>query len=231
MCPYEEAFPGFYRKQGMIMATNPFKRPIDSDKFKEGLKETEVSLEKAKQVLDSYKELRPVLKTRVWKLLQFEEDLRPPYFGTFGKKSKIVNGRRPFTKDSENLDYDYDSEAEWVDEESGEELGSEDEMSEEEAGAAAEEEEEEDGWLVPHGYLSDDEGLTPEQRAKKEKDEAMKEEKEKQKKRVIEPLQPVIIGPIFSMEPTTDEDGALAGHGWQFILGQNLLLVVHNISN
>jgi hypothetical protein len=50
------------------------------------------------------------------KLLQFHEDVRPAYFGTWTKgitsKSAMVTGRRPFAKDAA-LDYDYDSEAEW----------------------------------------------------------------------------------------------------------------------
>lgn len=50
------------------------------------------------------------------KLLQFHEDVRPAYYGTWTKgiasKNAVVTGRRPFAKDTA-LDYDYDSEAEW----------------------------------------------------------------------------------------------------------------------
>ncbi|KAI0556941.1 Chromatin assembly factor 1 subunit A [Gracilaria domingensis] len=49
------------------------------------------------------------------KLLQFDENYRPAYYGTF-RKSKVVSGRRPFRKDSE-LNYEHDSEAEWEEEE------------------------------------------------------------------------------------------------------------------
>lgn len=49
-----------------------------------------------------------------------------------------------------------DSADEWEEDEPGEELKSEDEEEEEEDGDALEEEEKD--WLVPHGYLSDDEG-------------------------------------------------------------------------
>jgi hypothetical protein len=50
------------------------------------------------------------------KLLQFHEDVRPAYYGTWSKAvngRNIVSGRRPFAKDKEVLNYDYDSEAEW----------------------------------------------------------------------------------------------------------------------
>ena len=42
--------------------------------------------------------------------------------GTFSKVSTIVSGRRPFAKDNELLNYDYDSGEEWEDEEEGETL-------------------------------------------------------------------------------------------------------------
>ena len=95
------------------------------------------------------------------KLLQFYEDVRPPYFGTFVKRDKghaLVSGRRPFGR-SAVLDYEYDSEAEWepepedavdVEQSAGEE--------EEEEGLDGEEVGEDD-WMVPHGYLSEDEGI------------------------------------------------------------------------
>jgi len=33
------------------------------------------------------------------KLLQFNENRRPPYWGTWRKRSSIINSRRPFAKD------------------------------------------------------------------------------------------------------------------------------------
>jgi hypothetical protein len=38
-------------------------------------------------------------EARVWsrmKLRQFHEDIRPPYYGTYSKRSATVTGRRPF---------------------------------------------------------------------------------------------------------------------------------------
>lgn len=37
------------------------------------------------------------------KLLQFSENLRPPYWGTWRKCSKNINPRRPFSKDMVSL--------------------------------------------------------------------------------------------------------------------------------
>lgn len=45
------------------------------------------------------------------KLLQFHQDYRPPYWGTWSKTSKDVTGRRPLGRDSQGLlNYDCDSE-------------------------------------------------------------------------------------------------------------------------
>lgn len=61
------------------------------------------------------------------KLLQFKEDVRPAYYGTFTKQSRIVSGRRPFAQDVDQLDYDVDSEGEWEPEGEGEDIHSGDE--------------------------------------------------------------------------------------------------------
>lgn len=61
------------------------------------------------------------------KLLQFTEDVRPAYYGTFTQKSDIITSRTPFALDTSKLDYDVDSEAEWEPEGEGEEIHSGDE--------------------------------------------------------------------------------------------------------
>lgn len=60
-------------------------------------------------------------------------------------------------RDTELVDYDFDSEAEWEEDEEGEECKSDDD--DDDADELCSEQEEEDDWLVPEGYLSDDEGL------------------------------------------------------------------------
>ena len=59
------------------------------------------------------------------KFLKFAEDVRPPYSGTFTKcpnKRGLRTGRNPFERALPGTDYNYDSEAEWVADEDGEEL-------------------------------------------------------------------------------------------------------------
>lgn len=87
------------------------------------------------------------------RLLQFCEDVRPPYYGTWQKTSKLVTGRKIYGRDNEAFDYDNDSEAEWDIGGPGESLKGDD----------SEDEEEMDDYeidmktFVPHGYVSDDE--------------------------------------------------------------------------
>jgi len=93
------------------------------------------------------------------KLLQFHEDVRPPYFGTYTKTSLFVTGRRPLGLAAE-MDYEYDSEEEWEPEpDDAVNVEMSDVEEEEEEEGAGGEEGEEDGWMVPHGYLSEDEGI------------------------------------------------------------------------
>ncbi|KAF9973301.1 hypothetical protein BGZ65_009337, partial [Modicella reniformis] len=66
----------------------------------------------------------PSLRMR---LLQFAENYRPAYYGTCSKRSKCVTGRRFLGKDIDLIEYDFDSEAEWEEDEEGEECKSDDE--------------------------------------------------------------------------------------------------------
>ena len=91
-----------------------------------------------------------LLKTVPMKYLNFYEDYRPPYTGTFTKAqdrramSKLC--RKPFSRELPKTDYDYDSEAEWEEPGEGEDLDSE---GEEEVGEDEEENEME-------GFLDDE---------------------------------------------------------------------------
>lgn len=99
------------------------------------------------------------------KLLQFDHSHRPAYYGTFSKKSDGIGPRNPFTKDS-SLDYENDSDEEWEEEDPGESLSDCDKDDEEEKNEVetekfkSEEDEDSDGFFVPDGYLSEDEGVT-----------------------------------------------------------------------
>ena len=61
----------------------------------------------AEKTLVEDEELKP--KRVRAKLLQFTENQRPPYWGTWTKKSKFVGPRKPFGRDKELFDYEYDS--------------------------------------------------------------------------------------------------------------------------
>lgn len=97
------------------------------------------------------------------KLLQFDRSHRPAYYGTWRRKSAVVGPRRPFKKDPD-LDYDIDSDEEWEEEDPGESLSdcekdTEEDNLEEEISKIEDEEESEDGFVVPDGYLSENEGV------------------------------------------------------------------------
>ncbi|XP_012727122.2 chromatin assembly factor 1 subunit A [Fundulus heteroclitus] len=95
------------------------------------------------------------------KLLQFHENYRPAYWGTWRKKSSHISPRCPLRQDKDLLDYEVDSDEEWEEEEPGESLSHSEGEEEEEGGE--DDDEEDDGFLVPHGYLSDDEGALEEE--------------------------------------------------------------------
>ncbi|PSN74058.1 hypothetical protein BS50DRAFT_566955 [Corynespora cassiicola Philippines] len=80
------------------------------------------------------------LKEIPMKYIQFPEDVRPPYYGTYTKKYTPIEAsrlaRNPFRRLRPDTDYDYDSEAEWEEPEEGEDLDSEgdEDMEEEDEG-------------------------------------------------------------------------------------------------
>ena len=93
------------------------------------------------------------------KLLQFYDNQRPAYFGTWTKTSDKVKARKPLAMDSEYFDYDYDSDDDWEEEEQGESLSDEEKDKEEDEKEADEgaDEDDDDGFFVGHGVLDKDE--------------------------------------------------------------------------
>ncbi|XP_041370623.1 chromatin assembly factor 1 subunit A-like [Gigantopelta aegis] len=141
------------------------------------------------------------------KFLSFHTNYRPPYFGTWRKKSKVLTARNPFKKDDKIFDYEVDSDDEWEEEEPGESL--ENSEGEEEKEGEEDEEEEEDGWMVPHGYLSEDEiceedeEVTPE--VLKARQMAKAEAWEAEMKRQCQPVLPLVIGCFWEGETPVEE--------------------------
>ncbi|CAN1217653.1 Chromatin assembly factor 1 subunit FAS1 [Linum perenne] len=96
-------------------------------------------------------------------LLQFDKCHRPPFYGIWPRRSNVVRPRHPLKMDPE-LDYDVDSDEEWEEEDPGESLSDcdkdeEAECLEEGSPRAGDEEESEDGFFVPDGYFSENEGV------------------------------------------------------------------------
>lgn len=91
--------------------------------------------------------LHDQLKSITMKALQFSEDVRPPYQGTFTRpvSEQVANqlSRNPFRRILPRVNYDYDSEAEWEEPDEGEELDD----SEEEEDVSDEGDEDMEGFL------------------------------------------------------------------------------------
>lgn len=134
------------------------------------------------------------------KVLIFDEDLRPGYFGTFTKASTVVGPRTPLARDPVAFDYSYDSGEEWEDEGDGDDLLSAHGSDVDATSDVASDEME--GWLVddddvgdPGTPLSEREGSPslplPQELQVKRKPEIDKLKKEAKKRKVV-PLVPFV---------------------------------------
>eukprot|EP01082_Thalassiosira_pseudonana_P001042 g1192.t1 g1192 contig10:1574944-1576827(-) len=152
-----------------------------------------------------YDEERIISVPNKYKFLGFHEDVRPPYHGTWSKpRSTLVTGRNPLGQDTQFLDYEVDSEAEW--EEADDEPG---EDCDEDAGDEEDEtpnEEDNDGWLAEDDDLGieDEDQETREMRKKKLLSEAM-----------LSSAKACVISPLFGGLPVdtskNDIDSAVEG--------------------
>jgi len=158
------------------------------------------------------------------KLLQFEENERPAYWGTWSKTSARVGPRRPFARDCDHFDYDYDSDEDWEDEQDGEDLGDDDEKdADEDKGLDDIEDDNEDGFFVGHGVLdkdearheddSDDEGdFNEDEEMKQMKMKAAQFEEDyiNRKKKLPAKLKPRVYGLLWNatenQKETSEED-------------------------
>lgn len=138
------------------------------------------------------------------KLLHFWENRRPPYWGTWRKKSQSIRPKNPFNMDETFFDYEVDSDDEWEEEEPGESLhGSDDEKESED------EYEVDNEFFVPHGYLSDEENVgdkdedqSPEMLKIKLK--LLELEFEEEMKQKTERLKPRLFGCVWVDSKTAD---------------------------
>ena len=132
--------------------------------------------------LDPYTLLKRIPK----KHLQYAEDVRPAYNGSFTRRTKHLTPRNPFKQDSEVFAYDYDSEAEWEMEPDGENL--DDESIDDEESILEESGDEED-----RAFLDDEDDS-----------EQAKSKGKTMGKRFAGPLEPTIKGICW-------EDGGVQG--------------------
>lgn len=141
------------------------------------------------------------------KFYKFHENRRPPFYGTWRKRTNVIKPRRPFVQDAKFFDYEVDSDLEWEEEEPGESLdGSDDEKEKE---SEDDDYEVDNEWFVPHGHLSDEELQNEDEvldantrEAQKAKLQVLQQEFAQEMKKKTEKIKPRLIGCIW-----TDENG------------------------
>jgi chromatin assembly factor 1 subunit A len=132
------------------------------------------------------------------KHLQYAEDIRPAYNGTFTRRTKFLTPRNPFKRDPEIFAYEYDSEAEWEFEpEDGENLDDESTGDDEEVGSMMEDSGDEED----RAFLDDDD----------DDDTTNNTVKATGKKRFVAPLVPMTKGVCWESTEGIQEDEMLAG--------------------
>lgn len=149
---------------------------------------------------ESVYEQKPKMEKMKVKFLKFHENRRPPYYGTWRKKSETIKPRRPLVEDRVHFDYEIDSDDDWEEEEQGESItGSDGEDKENETDNEYEVDNE---FFVPHGHLSEDEvddeeinKLSPE--AHKAKLKLLKNEFDEEMKSKTQKFKPRVIGCIW----------------------------------
>uniref|UniRef100_A0AAY5EC92 Chromatin assembly factor 1 subunit p150 C-terminal domain-containing protein n=1 Tax=Electrophorus electricus TaxID=8005 RepID=A0AAY5EC92_ELEEL len=190
------------------------------------------------------------------KLLQFHENYRPAYWGTWSKKTTSISPRCPFRQDKDLLDYEVDSDEEWEEEEPGESLSHSEGDEDDEGG---DDDDEDDGFFVPHGYLSDGEGaLEDEEGGDPEKQKVRQRLKAREwdelmAERKLNVLVPVVVGcawqgeepppdlllqyavcmlePLPGEEPSTPEEEASSQQRKEQLLSQLLPLLHGNVNS
>jgi len=163
-----------------------------------------------------------ISKTRT-KLLQFHENHRPPYYGTWRRKSAMICARNPWKLDKELLDYEFDSEEEWEEPVEGEDIVN---SEGEEETAADDDDDDNDGFFVPHGYLSNDEGINDGDASDSEMKNDISDKRLKAKQIEFEKsfqvnvkvLNPICIGCCYGNEQLTAKSlQILTSYQWNFL--------------
>lgn len=133
------------------------------------------------------------------KLLQFQTDRRPGWFGTWTRSTNLISARRPFGQDPMALDYNYDSDAEWEEGDEGENVEGVDDREDEESIPGSESDSEMDDWLEDDLEEADDgdEDVVPERDAQHSTNKSKKKKVKWLGRRFDSKLVPYISGPHF----------------------------------
>ncbi|XP_055383367.1 chromatin assembly factor 1 subunit A-like [Condylostylus longicornis] len=159
------------------------------------------------------------LKKYKAKFLLFRENRRPPYYGTWRKKSSTITPRKPFGIDKQIFDYEIDSDLEWEEEEPGESLSCSDDEKESEDDYEVDNE-----FFVPHGHLSDEEmeeeDKSPE--VLKAKLKILQQEFACEMKKKTEKIKPRLIGVVWSNKDSTKPE-TCPNIVWEFLKQQEMI--------
>ncbi|KAI1712760.1 chromatin assembly factor 1 subunit A domain-containing protein [Ditylenchus destructor] len=210
-------FKEFEIKQNMEVAPIHYRDPLTSKQYDSLLKHEEKDIAECLAEIKQNKRRNSLSRKpdvievdrRKWKLFQIHTNYRPPYYGTWRKRSTHITGRRPFSTAEPSLNYEYDSDDDWEDEPSdAEECKSDDEDATEKD---EELDESENEFFVEHGYLSSDEGSEDAEKRKKrlskraEEFKVWQQQKEKRTKK-REGIHPIIYGPCWKTERSVQEN-------------------------
>ncbi|KAM3721077.1 Chromatin assembly factor 1 subunit [Dirofilaria immitis] len=196
----------FFCKQGVSLAPIFRRKPLSKEVHDSLLMDVQ-SVERPYLSTVKPRDVGKVKLNRA-KLFQFHDNWRPPYYGTWRKRSTVITGRKPFVKDTKVLDYEIDSDEEW-------EIPEGDDCDQ---STMSDEDEEDsdhsidnDGFIVQHGYLSEGEGEDEEDRLEHHEDSSKRAERlkamanewehnlEKKSEKFNTPLIPLLWGPHFEL--------------------------------
>ncbi|SCV66978.1 BQ2448_5624 [Microbotryum intermedium] len=161
------------------------------------------------------------------KFLKFHDDVRPGYVGTWTKWSRTIRPRAPLEVDRALINYDYDSEADWEeDEEDAEDIRSGDDVS----GEDDSDDDLSDDWLAVdddieycEGANSEDEwkmdldGEDAELLATRRKIERREKKGKARNKKEIKTLIPIVKGPCWEVRVGVPADKMFNSMRIQFL--------------
>ncbi|KAK1232998.1 hypothetical protein PQX77_003912 [Marasmius sp. AFHP31] len=154
------------------------------------------------------------------KVLIFDEDNRPGYFGTWTRSSRIIGPRTPCKKDALDIDYGYDSGEDWE----GENAGDADDVvdNDDEEQDSEDQDSDLDDWLVDDDEIEDT-GAPPELDTPvpdipvPTKRKAEEDGNASKKRKVVVPLVPYAKGPCWESVIGECHDNILSPYQIRFL--------------